>query len=568
MLTLIKKAFTNHAKLLIATVVTTIALKLLVLAPPLLLGRLVDTLSSNASFSKTTLLSLVAAFILAGCVQTIANPLQTYLLSRLVQRILMEASIGWIGQLLRKEFDIFNSWRIGHFIKSVERGLTAHEKLLTFFITTALPLCLEFLVTAGAFLMMGGVEIFLILNGLAVSYALVTYHIIRWRRKHLDAVNAQEDELSGILFNTLNAGKTIKLENAEHSACHPLNLAFKHYADTAITVARSGGYLSGAKIFFLSLSTGALLGWGVFDQLSVTPSISVGQLVAIFSIASSYLINITTLIDGYRALDQFLADQRRLKYLLQSPNFNAKERNATLPTRSNFTLTLGPCSLMDNDAHRITVGKTLAFTQHQSVAITGPSGSGKSTLLELLAGLNQQLRSQLYINDLAVSALDARIHLNCLRYCPQSPQFLEGIFDHSVLFGTDRSEDLQLAIRTLNLETLIASRSLSEKAGNVSGGEAKRLSLLRLINRPGNFNLFDEPSASIEQTLAGPVWDLLFKIFANRGLICVTHDLRNLERFDRVIVMQEGKIVDDGPWHVLVGKPAIKALLEVLQPKE
>lgn len=562
MLNLLFKACKDHTRLLTFTLIMTLLLKILVLAPPLILGNIIDALSTNVQGYQPLLPSLIAAFILAGCIHAAINPAQNFLLSRLVQSIIRDASIHWITQLIRKEFEVFNAWRIGHFVKSVERGLTAHEKLLTFFITAGFPLLLEFLVVGGAFLYLGGLTIFLVLNGCALIYALMTYKIILWRRNHLNTVNDQEDELSAILFNTLSAGKSIKLEGAEASASRPLTLAFKRYADAAVTVAGSGGYLSSAKILFISLSTGVLLGWGVLNQLSATPSISVGQLVAIFSIASSYLLNVTTLTEGYRILDQFLADQRRLAQLLALPNFDVETRQAALPTLPESRLILTPCREMAGGSTRMNVGKTLTFTQGQSVAITGPSGAGKSTLLEVLAGLNLSQRNNLYINGLAVSDLNAKAHLNCIRYCPQAPQFLEGAFEHSVLFGADRSSRLDQAIRRLQVEALVDGRSLAEKATNVSGGEAKRLSLLRLINKPGHFNLFDEPSASIEQTLAISVWDVLFETFGKLGLICVTHDLRHLERFDRVIVMHEGNILDDGPWHELRAKPAIKKLLD------
>lgn len=562
MLSLLCKACRDHKRLLTFTLTTTFFLKILVLAPPFLLGRIIDALGTNHQEFQALLLSLIAAFILAGCLHAFINPAQNFLLSKLVQSIIRDASIHWMAQLIRKEFEVFNTLRIGHFIKSVERGLTAHEKLLTFFITTGLPLVLEFVVVGSAFLYMGGLTIFIALNGCALIYAFATYKIILWRRGHLNTINEQEDELSAVLFNTLSAGKTIKLERAEESACRPLTLAFKRYADAAVTVANSSGYLSGAKILFISLSTGALLAWGVLNQLSQAPSISVGQLVAIFSIASSYLLNVTTLTEGYRMVDQFLADQRRLEQLLALPNFDDENRQAALPTLPESTLTLKPCLVRADGSTRMNVSTTLTFTQGQTVAITGPSGAGKSTLLEVLAGLNLSLRNNLYINGVAVSDLNAKAHLDCIRYCPQSPQFLEGTFEHSVLFGADTSSLLYPAIRQLQVETLVDDRSLAEEATNVSGGEAKRLSLLRLINKPGHFNLFDEPSASIEQTLAISVWDVLFETFGKLGLICVTHDLRHLERFDRVIILHEGIIVDDGPWHELHIKPAVKKLLD------
>ncbi|MHC8353995.1 ATP-binding cassette domain-containing protein [Pseudomonas sp. LB3P81] len=567
-LTLIKTACEKHAALLLSTITTIILLKALLLAPPLLLGKIVDSLSSDIPVALDALLTLTAALMIAGCVQAIISPLQTFFLSKLVQHIVMTASIDWLSTLMRKEFSQFSSWRIGHFIKSVERGITAHEQLLTFFVTVGFSMCLEFLIVGGAFLYMGGGDVFLGMTGLGIVYLIVTHKIIRWRRKHIDAVNEQEDELSALLFNTLNAGKAIKLESATPTAMQPLNRAFKRYANAAVTATSSGGLLSGAKILFISLSTGGLLGWGVVDQLSSQPSISVGQLVAIFSIAGSYLLNIAALTEGYRILDQFLADQDRFQRLLSLPDFDHCDRQTEVIFRGASTLALAPCVLTANGEVRLSIEQRLAFTQGQSVAIIGPSGAGKSTLLEALAGLDQSTRNHLSIDETPVSLLNSQTHLSALRYCPQQPRFLEGTFEKSVLFGSKASPFLNEAIRRLQLEELVSQRDISEHASNISGGEAKRLSLLRLINKPGQFNLFDEPSASIEPKLASPVWDLLFDSFGKRGLICVTHDVRHLYRFDRVIVMQDGGIIEDGPWFDLINKSAIKRLLNDLQETE
>ena len=565
---LIKTACNKHSALLASTITTIIALKAMALAPPLLLGQVIDTLNDARATTTSYLIFLTSAFTAAGCLQAVINPLQIFVLSKLVQQVVMSASIEWIAQLMRKEFLQFYSWRVGHFIKSVERGITAHEQLLTFLVSVGLPLCLELLIVGGAFIYMGGTTIFLSMVVLAIIYLYVAHRIIKWRRKHIDAVNEQEDEVSALLFTTLNSGKSIKLECTEHTATRPLNEAFTDYADAAVTVASSGGFLSGAKILFVSLATGGLLCWGVLDQLSGKPSITVGQLVAIFSIAGSFLFNITAVTEGYRVLDQFIADQRRLQHLLSMPNFDDDNRTGVFAPLQPATLKLEPCVLEDDGDTRLSIECALVFPQGETVAITGPSGSGKSTLLEILAGLNASARCHLSIAEMPIDELNAKSHLHLLRYCPQSPDFLEGGFNRSVLFGVDPAPDLPLAIARMKLEDIVSHRQLSENATNISGGEAKRLSLLRLINKPGHFNLFDEPTASIEPKMAEPVWDLLFDTFAKRGLICVTHDVQHLHRFDRVIVMQEGAIVDDGPWCELADSVAIQSVMSNLQPTE
>ncbi|KKA08793.1 ABC transporter [Pseudomonas ogarae] len=562
---MIKNAYKKHTKLLAMTIVTIIALKLITLAPPLLLGTIIDTLQGDRNPASSTLLALTTGLIVAGCIHAIITPLQLHALSKLVQSIIMKASIEWITELIGKEFSLFNSWRIGHFIKSVERGITAHEQLLTFIVTIALPVLLEFIIVGAAFIYIGDSEIFLSMTAFGIIYLAVTHQIIKWRRRHIDAVNEQEDELSAHLYNTLNAGKTIKLESAIPTALHPLNAAFGRYADAAVTTASSGGLLSAAKILFVSLSTGGLLYWGVLDQLSGHPSISVGQLVAIFSIAGSYLLSISTLTEGYRVLDQFLADQRQFQGLLSLPDFDRSNRLAWVDFQRSSVLELGPCEVAGTGPLRLSIKRPLAFAQGQSVAVTGPSGAGKTTFLEVLAGLNASERDQLSIDSVPVSLLSGQAHLDALRYCPQQPRFLEGSFEQSVLFGGCASPILSRAIRQLELDEIVTTRQVSENASNISGGEAKRLSLLRLINKPGKFNMFDEPSASIEPRLTTPLWDLLFDVFAGQGLICVTHDVDHLHRFDRVIVMHDGAIVDDGPWRELVDRPAVKLLVDEIR---
>ena len=446
MQTFIRTACENHRLLLTMTIGATITLKILALAPPLLLGNIVDSLNNADLTTLRTLVFFTAVFTLAGCIQSVALPLQTLLLAKLVQRIVMDASISWMARLMGKDFSQFGTWRIGHFIKSVERGITAHEQLLMFFVTTGLPLCLEFLIVAGAFWYMGGVWIFCALAGLGVCYLYAAHQIIRWRRKHIDAVNEQEDELSATLFNTLKAGKSIKLERAERTALQPLNRSFERYANAAVVAAGSGGLLSAAKILFISLSTGGLLAWGVVDQTSGQASISVGQLVAIFSIAGTFLLNISALTDGYRVLDQFSADQRRLKELLATADFDDAERSHSSALHDVSTLRLEPCEITHNGALQLSIASPLSFRQGQSVAIIGPSGAGKSTLLEVLAGLHVSVRNRLFIDNLCIDRMSARVHLETLRFNPQSPQFLEGSFEKSVLFGAEQSKSLNEAI--------------------------------------------------------------------------------------------------------------------------
>ena len=529
----------------------TILLKATALAPALLLGKIIDNLSLPNNMDMPTLTILLASLGGAILLQSIFNPLQTYQLVSLVQTTLKDMSIEWTDTILGKDFEQFSSLRVGGLIKSVERGITAHEKFLTFFITSGFPLIIELILIALVFTAVGGTGIYLALLGISVSYILLYRRMISWRRPYLVAVNDQEDAVYSRLYETFQAGKLIKLEQACSLATKPLYERYATYAQAATKVASTGAALGSVRILYLGLSGLGLLLWGVIDQASPSPDMTLGELVAVVSIANMLLFNCSGLAEAYRTLDQFLVDKLKLQETLSLTDLVENPQIPILPPLSALTLST-LFSITD---------KGLDFRSDQTVAIIGSSGAGKTTIMETLAGTLRTRRHLIAFNGAPLHSSRIQAYLQAVRYCPQAPLFLEGAFNHSVLFGQQLSSDLPNAINALDLQELVSNRSLAEGAKNISGGEAKRLSLLRLINRPGHFNLFDEPTASLDQATANSVWDTIFKYFDRRGLICATHDIAALSRFDRIIVINQGSVIADGPWCELREDEAVKRTL-------
>lgn len=551
MISFTKETIRSRRNLFLGSTLMTVLLKVSVIAPALLLGRIIDGLSTeqelDVSYMSWLLMGLCGAIVL----QAIFNPLQTYQLVSLVQVTLESKSVEWTKTIVGKEFEQFSDLRLGGLIKALERGITAHEKLLTFVIASGFPLVIEMGMIALIFTYVGGFGIFFALMTISVMYMVFYHFLINWRRPYLSAVNAEEDQVCARLFETLQAGKAIKLEQACDHALKPLSESYAAYARAATKVASTGAILGSVRILYLGLTTAGLLAWGVEDQLSGSPRLTIGNLVAVFSIAGMFLNNFSSLAEAYRTSDQFLVDKRKLQDVLALDDLMENEQTS-LPLRiSRLNL-----SLLSPETNR-----PLIFRAEQSVAIIGPSGAGKTTLLEMLAGMPKARRHHLGFNDRQLEPSQIGAYLSRVRYCPQNPAFLEGFFSHSVLFGQDESSSLAHAIGALDLRGLVNNRSISEGAKNISGGEAKRLSLLRLFNRPGDFNLFDEPTAALDPESRFRVWDAMFLHFRGQGLICVTHDLAALPRFDRVIVMKHGAVMADGPWFEV---EAVEGIAEIV----
>ena len=542
------RAIKERPALFGATLITVFVLKLSLFAPPLLLGSIIDNLSLDKGAEHLKIPYLLGGYALIILVTAAVAPIQTYFLTRLVQQTVKDRSISWISEIFKKEFCIFNNLRIGHLIKAMDRGITAHEQILNFFITAGLPLIIEILVVSALFMHFGGAQLFALLLTASCIYLFVCHRIIQWRTRYINDVNDSEDEVSERLFSTLRAARSIKLEGAAEQTLSPLNRAFQRYARCATTVASSAAALGSVKMLFIGLSTCGLLVWGVRNQGMTNPTLTIGELVALCSIAGGFLTNISGIAEAYRSAHQFMADKVRLQQTLNLPRFDGPNRSLELPTPPISTLELAACEV---SGRNLTLDTSLRFESCESVAITGPSGAGKSTLLELLAGMDDAYREYLYINGICVQRICGASQLRALRYCPQSPVFLPGDLKSGVLYGHAAGPELLELARQLSLDALLSQLNLNDSASNLSGGQAKRLSLLRLLNRPGCFNLFDEPTASLDHELAIATWDTLMHAFKGKGLICVTHDIEALARFDRVLIVQQGKIVADGPWDLL-----------------
>jgi ATP-binding cassette subfamily B protein/ATP-binding cassette subfamily B protein RtxE len=551
MLDFLKEALRSRKTLFLSATAMTILLKGSVIVPALILGKIIDSLSATENIDSFNISRLLIVLCIAIILQSIFNPLQTYQLASLVQGTLREKSTQWTREILGKEFEQFSSIRLGGLIKCVERGITAHEKLITFFITSGFPLIIELGLIAIIFFYIGGISIFLTLLAISIAYLMIYQRLINWRRPYLTKVNTEEDIVSSRLFEVLQAGKIIKLEQAYNSAPMPLFESYADYAKAATKVASTGAILGSIRILYLGLSTAGLLAWGIQDQLSASPHLTVGSLVAVFSIAGMFLNNFSNLAEAYRTLDQFLVDKKKLHEVLSLDNLFENLQIPILNRLSSLSLSaLSP--ITDRPLH---------FYPEQSVAIIGPSGAGKTTLLETLAGTLKARRHHLRLNGVQMQSSNIEAYLSIVRYCPQTPVFLEGFFRHSVLFRHDESPALTRALDAFELRELVENRSIAEGANNISGGEAKRLSLLRLINRPGDFNLFDEPTASLDQKTKHRVWDSIFLNFTNCGLICATHDLAALPRFDRVIVIKNGTVIAEGPWSELEN---VQSVVEII----
>jgi len=196
----------------------------------------------------------------------------------------------------------------------------------------------------------------------------------------------------------------------------------------------------------------------------------------------------------------------------------------------------------------------LRIAKGERVAIIGSSGAGKSTLLHLLGGLDQPSRGEIRVAGERIGTLGqrarGRLRNRCLGFVYQFhhllPEFtvLENVAMPLLVRGTNRQEAYVRAERLL-AEVGLRPR-LRHKPGELSGGERQRAAVARaLVGMPACL-MADEPTGNLDHRNAGDVFNLMMSMNAEQGssLIIVTHERALAERMDRILVLENGRLVE------------------------
>lgn len=198
-------------------------------------------------------------------------------------------------------------------------------------------------------------------------------------------------------------------------------------------------------------------------------------------------------------------------------------------------------------------GVTLALERGERIALVGASGSGKSTLMRVLAGLYDAGAGSIRIDGAPYPALRHLGELATL--IPQDAEVFEGSVRDNITFGLDYpAETLRESICIAGFEPVIASLPqgldtiISERGLNLSGGQKQRMALARGILAASRSSLLflDEPTSSLDPVTEARIFTGLGTAFPDACIVSSVHRLNLLPRFDRVVLMADGEVLDTG----------------------
>jgi ATP-binding cassette subfamily C protein CydD len=189
-----------------------------------------------------------------------------------------------------------------------------------------------------------------------------------------------------------------------------------------------------------------------------------------------------------------------------------------------------------------------------TTALFGPSGAGKSTIVNLLLGFDQPAQGEILIDRLSLRDLDPDVWRARIAYVPQAPHlFHDTIANNIRLARPDASEqEIERAARDAQLHDWITTlpraydTPIGENGARLSGGQAQRLALARAFLKDAPFLVLDEPTSNVDPGLEAQLRKSTARLMRGRTTLLIAHRLATLYRADRILVLENGRLVESG----------------------
>jgi ATP-binding cassette subfamily B protein len=554
----------------IGVLAAVLAAALATLAVPLAIRRMIDIgfSSSDAAFVNRSFIALIAlAFLLA-----LASASRYYLVITLGERIVADLRRDVFAHLLTLSAAFFDAARSGDIVSRLTADTTQIKSAVGASISIALRNVVLF---TGACIMMVVTSPRLSGLILAVIPVIVLPIVAFGRRVRRNSRFAQDRlaDASAFAAEVIGGVRTVQAYSLEKNASARFGALVEQAFDAARKAARSRAALTGVAIFLFFASVVAVLWWGAHSVLIGGMSAgTLGQFV-LYSVFAAGALGELSQMWGEISLAAG-ATERIAELLATEPRVRPPTNPLTLAGRLHGEIAFENVHFSYAGAALPALsGLTLHVAPGERVAIVGPSGAGKSTIFALLLRSYDPRAGTIRIDGTDIS----RLHIEALRQAiglvPQEPTIFALSAEENIRIG-DWSADaaaVHHAARAARADHFITALPqgyetlIGERGATLSGGERQRLAIARAILKNAPILLLDEATSALDAESETAVQEALETLMAGRTTLVIAHRLATIKGADRIIVMDQGRVVEEGAHQILIARGGLYARLAELQ---
>ncbi len=505
-------------------------------------------------------------------VLALASSARFYLVMTIGERIVADLRTAVFRHLTHLDASFFDTTRSGEIVSR----LTADTALVKAAFGASASVALRNLVLfAGAAVMMVATSPMLSAIVLGAIPVIVLPLVLSGRRVRARAKAAQDRlaDVSAFAAEAVGASRIMQAYGMEQATAARFGGASED-AFTAATVAtRSRAWLSGVAIFLVSASVVGVLWYGA--QLVLSGEMTGGRLSQFILYAIFAASSVGQLSEVYGEVSQAAGAAARLSdWLAIAPRIAAPPQPVALPApRGEIAFEDVAFSYPTRAGDPVLDGLTFRVAPGETVAIVGPSGAGKTTVLQLVCRFYDPTRGRVLVDGVDIARADPAAVRARIGLVPQDPVVFGVSVAENIRYGRPEASDAEIR-RAAELAAADAFVSLlpegydtpvGERGVTLSGGQRQRLALARAILKDAPILLLDEATSALDAESERAVQHALETVARGRTTLVVAHRLATVLKADRILVMEHGRIVEEGTHAALVARGGLYARLARLQ---
>ena len=528
------------------------------LAPPYLLGRAID--DGVRAGSTRALAVIVAVFLVATLVNWGAGYAQTYLVNWVGQRALQDLRSRILAHLQRLSIGFYSRNRAGVLISLITNDVQALDHLVTDGVQTLLASTLTLIGTAAVLLFLDAelaLVTFLVFPVLALgslAFRIASSQAYRLAREKVAWVTAYlQETISGV--RVVRAyGQEGQHERRFAELNHENRLANMR------TVNLNAAYFPSVELLS-AVATAAILLYGGGQALA-GDGVTIGVLASFVFYLNSFFDPIQQLSQLYTTYQAGMAALDKVFELLdEEPDLVEAPGAVELPrvrgeirfedVSFGYAGEDGPLALRDVD---------VTIPPGQTVALVGATGAGKSTFARLVARFYDPTRGRVLVDGHDLREVTQRSLRSQLGVVPQEGYLFSGTVRDNIAFGRPEATDQEIlaAAAAVGADELIArlpeglDTPVGERGGHLSAGQRQLVAFARAAAADPRILVLDEATANVDVHTEARIERGLRRLLAGRTAIVIAHRLSTTRRAGRILVLEAGRVVEDGTHEELI----------------
>lgn len=539
-----------HLKMLIISIFLSVITTAMALVPPYITKMMVDDIipSKNMRYLLYTIGALLGVYIL----QYSLGALRAYLLRIAGDKIIVDLKKDIYAKAQYLPMKFYDKTSTGSIINRINSDTTQLQNF-------TLRITQEAVVQL--FMMIGIIIIMVVMNWKLALFSLIPVPIVallsRFFGKKLGPMYRRLwrrlSSISTILSDTIPSIKVIKSFTNEKNAIDKFNRYVDDWMREDKTTAKISSIFPNAITFFVTC--GSLVIWIIGGSYVINgeSGLTLGVLVSFISYASMFYTPVNffaSLSDSYQ--NALASTEKILDIINAEPEHNFGEGNSSKFFEGKIEFRNVNFSF--DRSKKILNDVSFIIQPGETVGIVGTTGSGKSTIINLLMRFYDDYEGEILVDDINIKEIDMDFFRSKIGFVQQEPLMFRDTIFNNIAYSLPGAHVDQVinAADVANAHTFISrlpdayDTTLGERGVGLSGGEKQRLSIARAVLKNPNLMIFDEATSAVDSETEKLIQDAIDQVIRGRTTFMIAHRLSTLRKANRILVVDKGRIIENG----------------------